>query len=83
VSFAQSIQYLSTIVAPLVGTFLGDHIGVGPALAIAGGVRLAGFLMFYFGKPVKHYAGLEEPARVKSYTAVPENATESSKIVSN
>lgn len=83
VSFAQSVQYLSTIVFPLIGTFLGDAIGVGPALAIAGGVRLAGFLMFYFGKPVKRYAGLEEPATQKPFTTTPDHATESSKIISN
>jgi hypothetical protein len=58
VSFAQSLQYLSSIVAPLIGTYLADHISVSAALIIAGAVRLIGFLMFFFGKPVKKYAGL-------------------------
>jgi hypothetical protein len=58
VSFAQSLQYLSSIVSPLIGTYLADHISISAALIIAGAVRLIGFLMFFFGKPVKKYAGL-------------------------
>lgn len=58
VSFAQSLQYLSSIVSPLVGTLLADHFGIGTALIVAGAIRLIGFLMFLFAKPVTKYAGL-------------------------
>ncbi len=52
VSLAQGIQYMSTIVAPLLGTFLADQIGLGPSLVVGTAIRLAGFLLFLFGKPV-------------------------------
>jgi predicted MFS family arabinose efflux permease len=46
VSLAQSIQYLSAILAPLVGTLLADHIGLTNALIFSSGVRLIGFGLF-------------------------------------
>lgn len=46
VSLAQSMQYLSAIVAPLVGTWLADWIGLGGALWLSAGLRLVGFLLF-------------------------------------
>lgn len=46
VSIAQSMQYLSAIVAPLVGTWLADWIGLGGALWVSAGLRLLGFLLF-------------------------------------
>jgi len=46
VSLAQSMQYLSAIVAPLVGTWLADSIGLGGALWVSAGLRLVGFLLF-------------------------------------
>jgi hypothetical protein len=46
VSLAQSMQYLSAIVAPLVGTWLADSIGLGGALWVSAGLRLFGFLLF-------------------------------------
>jgi MFS family permease len=52
VSLAQSMQYLSTIIAPMAGTFLADYIGLGGALWLSAGLRLIGFLMFL--KPDKH-----------------------------
>ena len=51
VSLAQSIQYMSTIVSPLIGTFLADQIGLGPALVAGTALRLTGFLLFLLGKP--------------------------------
>jgi MFS family permease len=48
VSFAQSIQYLSTIFSPLIGSALADTIGLSGALLISAGIRLTGFLMFFF-----------------------------------
>jgi MFS family permease len=46
VSLAQSIQYLSSILAPLVGTFLSEQIGLSSALLFSAGVRLVGFVLF-------------------------------------
>lgn len=46
VSLAQSMQYFSTIVAPLLGTWLADYIGLGGALWLSAGLRLVGFLLF-------------------------------------
>ena len=50
VSLAQSLQYLSAVVAPLLGTLLANHIGLGGALAASGLIRLAGFGLFAWGK---------------------------------
>lgn len=46
VSLAQSLQYLSAVLAPLAGTWLADHIGLGSALLLSAGLRLLGFLLF-------------------------------------
>jgi hypothetical protein len=46
VSLAQSMQYLSAIVAPLVGTWLADRIGLDGALWVSAGLRLLGFILF-------------------------------------
>lgn len=46
VSLIQSMQYLSAIVAPLLGTWLADYIGLGGALWVSAGLRLIGFLLF-------------------------------------
>jgi MFS family permease len=46
VSLAQSLQYLSAIVAPLIGTWLADSIGLGGALWLSAGLRLFGFILF-------------------------------------
>ena len=46
VSLAQSLQYLSAIVAPLVGAWLADSIGLGGALWVSAGLRLLGFVLF-------------------------------------
>jgi predicted MFS family arabinose efflux permease len=46
VSLAQSIQYLSAILAPLVGTYLAVHFGLTNALIFSSVVRLAGFGLF-------------------------------------
>jgi MFS family permease len=51
VSLAQSIQYLAAILAPLVGTYLAEHIGLSNALIISTGVRLVGFILF--ARPVR------------------------------
>jgi MFS family permease len=46
VSIAQSMQYLSMIVAPLLGTWLSGHIGLGGGLWLSAGLRLLGFFLF-------------------------------------
>jgi predicted MFS family arabinose efflux permease len=46
VALAQSMQYLSTIVAPLLGTALADSIGLGGALLASAVLRLLGFFLF-------------------------------------
>lgn len=46
VSLAQSLQFLSTIVAPLFGAWLATHIGLGGALLFSAGLRLIGYLLF-------------------------------------
>jgi len=46
VSFSQSLQYVSAIIAPTVGTWLADIIGLGGALWVSAGLRIFGFLLF-------------------------------------
>ncbi len=51
VSLEQSIQYLSAVASPLIGTSLANYIGLGGALWVSAGLRLAGFLLFLL--PIK------------------------------
>ncbi len=46
VALAQSMQYFSMILAPLIGTWLADYIGLGGALWLSAGLRLLGFILF-------------------------------------
>jgi len=46
VSLAQSIQYLSAILAPLMGTYLAAKTSIPTALLISAGLRLTGFILF-------------------------------------
>ena len=46
VSFAQSIQYLSSVFAPIIGTSIGDAWGLSVGLMIAAAIRLIGFATF-------------------------------------
>jgi predicted MFS family arabinose efflux permease len=46
VSLAQSVQYFSAILAPLVGTYLAQHIGLTNALIFSTCIRLLGFVLF-------------------------------------
>ena len=50
VSLTQSMQYLSTIAAPLLGTYLANQIGLGGALLVSAVLRLTGFTLFAFHK---------------------------------
>lgn len=60
VSLAQGLQYLSTIVSPLIGTSLGDQFGLGVALAVSGGLQLVGFAMFAMDWPRMRTATLDQ-----------------------
>ena len=46
VSFSQSLQYFSAVIAPTVGTWFADSIGLGGALWVSAGLRLLGFVLF-------------------------------------
>ena len=46
VSISQSLQYVSAIIAPTIGTWLADSIGLGGALWVSAGLRVLGFLLF-------------------------------------
>jgi MFS family permease len=46
VSLAQSMQYFSMILAPLIGTWLASYIGLAGALWLSAALRLIGFLLF-------------------------------------
>ena len=48
VSLAQSMQYLSTIIFPLVGTFIATQVSLTAALFTSAGLRFIGFLLFTF-----------------------------------
>jgi predicted MFS family arabinose efflux permease len=55
ISLAQFLQYLSIILAPLVGTWLAGNIGLGGALWLSAGLRLLGFFLFLI--PERRKAG--------------------------
>jgi len=46
VAMAQSMQYFSTVLAPLVGTWVANYIGLGGALWLSAALRLIGFILF-------------------------------------
>lgn len=48
VSLAQSMYHAVSIVAPIVGTFLADEIGIGGALGVSAAIRIIGFALFAF-----------------------------------
>ena len=51
VAFYQEIQYISAIIAPLLGTFLAGKIGYSTSLMIGSGFLFAGFLLFATSRP--------------------------------
>lgn len=46
VALAQSMQYSSTVLAPLLGTWIAGYIGLSGALWLSAALRLIGFLLF-------------------------------------
>jgi predicted MFS family arabinose efflux permease len=63
VSMAQMLTYLSTMLAPLLGTLLADRIGLAGALVFAAAVRLLGFLLFAIPTRAAEPVMSGEPAR--------------------
>jgi hypothetical protein len=59
VAIAQSLQHLSAIVFPLVGTLLADQIGLAGALLVSAALRLIGFGLFASGGGAR--ASAEKP----------------------
>ncbi len=53
IAVSQSADYLATIFAPLLGSFLADQIGLPGALIFAGLIRLLGFGLFAGASPLK------------------------------
>ena len=53
VSLAQSLQYTSSVLSPLIGAWLANQIGLSGALLVSGGIRLVGFLLFAFWRPAR------------------------------
>ena len=51
VAVAQSVQYLSTLIGPLLGTLLAGTIGIGGALLVSAAVRLIAFGLFLMQGP--------------------------------
>ena len=62
VSLAQSIQYLSSILAPLLGTYMSEHIGLSNALLFCSGIRLIGFALFAWPTRRKASPSLPSPS---------------------
>jgi MFS family permease len=50
VSFAQSMEYMASIVAPMLGSYMADTVGIGFGLIVAGSIRLLGFILFFIKK---------------------------------
>jgi len=66
IAAAQSFQYLSSIVAPLIGTTLAELIGLNLALIIGGGVSLAGFALFLMERFQKQPAPEQLPLQLRA-----------------
>jgi len=50
-ALAQSLQNLSAVAAPLIGTLLADRVGLGGALLAGGALRLLAFALFLVARP--------------------------------
>jgi len=51
VSLAQSLQYTSSVLSPLIGAWLASQIGLSGALLVSALIRFTGFLLFAFWRP--------------------------------
>ena len=62
VSLAQSMQHMSTIVSPFIGTYIADHFSLTAALLTSAAIRLIGF--FFFAVPVRRHAVPEDQSDI-------------------
>jgi len=53
VSLAQSLQYTSSVLSPLIGAWLASQIGLSGALIVSTLIRFTGFLLFAFWRPAR------------------------------
>ena len=53
VSFAQMMQFLAAIGAPLIGSFIADHFSIQTGLVVAAVIRFSGFLLFVLPGMIK------------------------------
>ena len=53
ISLAQSLQYTSSLLSPLIGVTLASWIGLSGALLVSAAIRLVGFLLFAFWRPAR------------------------------
>jgi hypothetical protein len=53
VSLAQSLQYTSSVLSPLIGAWLASQIGLSGALLVSAAIRLVGFMLFAFWRPAR------------------------------
>jgi hypothetical protein len=65
VSLSQSMQYLSMVAAPILGTILADQMGLTSALVISGLIRFVGFGLFALGNDRPFWPGWLRRARLK------------------
>lgn len=50
ISVAQSLEYMSAMIAPLFASLLADTIGIGAGLIISSAIRFTGFILFFKGQ---------------------------------
>jgi len=51
VSVNQTVLHVATVVSPMVGTYLGDRIGLATVLMISAALRFVAFVLFVGSKP--------------------------------
>lgn len=62
VSIAQGLQYVSSILSPLIGTFIADLASLSIALVVGGALQLIGFFMFWRNRQLTFIHGQPSPA---------------------
>jgi MFS family permease len=60
VSIAQSIQFLASMIAPIIATSLADQFSLSVALITAGSFEFIGFLLFFLLKPMSAHQETEK-----------------------
>jgi hypothetical protein len=59
VSLAQMLQYLSTVIAPMLGTTLSAYVGISGALVAGAGFTMSGFVLFLLHRREQPEAAVE------------------------